>query len=435
MNLRDKISRRRTGASPPAAPEPDRPASAPEDKNALLESLRQRMSQIQDGKTARSTLPTQPLDVDADHRLASGHLLPGQERKTPQGSVWIRNQVFAPDFCYGQAQVGGFHSAREALFALARDERLEGFDPKRCLFLDLETTGLDRGAGTLAFLIGVGWFDDDGSLNVELMFCREPSEEPAALGRLTEHLSRAGALVTFNGRSFDVPLINTRFVLHRMKNPGWSLPHLDLLLAARRVFKRRLKDCSLGHLERAVLGFERQGDIPSSAIPQTYIDFLHGRDRGAMSKVLEHNILDIVALAALGGELGKLYLDPTAVSHAIDHLGLASMALRAGDAESAGSHLVRAMDGGEELTAAEAALWSGRAAARHKDYEKAIELYLRAVKLDNQCGAAHLALAKLHEHVRKDTAQALVHAQAACEWEGEELSARRIARLQRKLGL
>ncbi|MCU0661345.1 MAG: ribonuclease H-like domain-containing protein [Myxococcota bacterium] len=429
MSLRNKLERRR-GEDHPKAPTTPTPEPASSDKSVLLESLRQRIAQIATRQQASPKPAKELFDSQPDQ---GGSAIPGEEMSTPLGPVWIRRLVLSPEHCHGHAPLGGFHDFREALCALARDERLEGFDSRRTLLLDLETTGLDRGAGTLAFLIGTGWFEDDGALCVELLFCRDPLEEKAALWRLSEHMARAGALLTFNGRSFDLPLVNTRFVINQMKNPGWSLPHLDLLLAARRVFKRRLKDCSLGHLERMVLGFERHGDIPSAAIPQAYVDFLRGRDKGAMAKVLEHNVLDIVALAALGGELGKLYLDPASVEHALDHLGLACLALRAGDAQAAGSHLNRAMGTGEELTAAQAALWSAKAAARRHDHEKALELYLRAIELDAFCGPAHLALSKLYEHAQKDYARALFHAKAAADTEGEQACALRIGRLERKL--
>src|SRR5262249_33194494 len=142
-------------------------------------------------------------------------------------------------------------------------------DPSRIAFLDTETTGLSGGTGTYAFLVGIGTWRSSGFL-VEQFFMRNFDEEAAVICPLEERLSQVKVVVTFNGKCFDLPLLESRFVMHRRDWPLADGIHLDLLHPSRRLWKLRLKDCSLANLEREVLGFEREEDIPGYLIPQVY---------------------------------------------------------------------------------------------------------------------------------------------------------------------
>lgn len=167
-------------------------------------------------------------------------------------------------------------------------------------FLDCETTGLAGGAGTLAFVIGVAWFEDDGSLVVEQLILSSPADEPELLDLLAARLAGGTMLVTFNGRTFDGPLLRTRHVLaRRPPGPLATLPHLDLLPIARRLWRARSENCRQLTLERTVLGQRRVDDMPGSMAPAAYAAWLQGGDARALEDIVRHNRDDVVGMAAL----------------------------------------------------------------------------------------------------------------------------------------
>jgi len=197
------------------------------------------------------------------------------------------------------------------------------FELRRAALLDIETTGLERGAGTYAFMVGLG-LPEDAGLRVRQLFMPAYGDEEALLDLLAEDLGNAGGLVTFNGRSFDWPILRTRFVLARRPLPLADAPHLDLLTLSRRLWRHRLASCALSSLEVSVLGVQRNGDVPGYMIPQLYQDYIElGRTR-PMASVFYHNQMDILAMAALAGRIGDLLAAP---QHASDLCDLISLGL------------------------------------------------------------------------------------------------------------
>src|SRR5690606_37808519 len=171
----------------------------------------------------------------------------------------------------------------------------------------LETTGLSRGTGTYAFLVGVGRFVE-GDFRLRQFFMRDYDDEYPMLEALRAELAEAEAIVTFNGRSFDWPLLETRSTMNRLRLP--RLPHLDLLYPARRLWRPIIGGCRLSELEGAVLGLERHDDVPGYLIPQLYFDFLQTGDATPLTGVLVHNRLDILSMAALVGYVGQAISSP-----------------------------------------------------------------------------------------------------------------------------
>ena len=178
------------------------------------------------------------------------------------------------------------------LGSLAREPAAEG----PVLFVDLETTGLSGGAGTVAFLIGVGFFGE-GDFHLNQYVLPSLGAERAQLVAVGELIRASRALVTFNGKSFDVPVMETRWAMHRMPLPWADVPHVDVLHPARRLWRRQ--DCRLAALEEQVLGLTREHDVPGAEIPARYFGFLRRGDPAPLIPVLEHNRLDLVSLAAL----------------------------------------------------------------------------------------------------------------------------------------
>jgi hypothetical protein len=225
-------------------------------------------------------------------------------------------------------------------------------NPEKWLFLDTETTGLAGGTGTYAFLVGLAWWDA-GGLQVEQLFLRDFSEEYSLLHELAARLAERPVLVTFNGKSFDWPLLENRFTMTRAIKVPRLAAHLDLLHPARALWKLRLGSVRLVELERHVLDAERLGwhrgdDVASALIPQFYFDYLRGGTADPLAGVVKHNQMDLRGLAALFGRINSL-LDERqslAAEDSLDLFGLSKFLQRRGDNERAHSTCVKALDAG-----------------------------------------------------------------------------------------
>jgi uncharacterized protein YprB with RNaseH-like and TPR domain len=183
-----------------------------------------------------------------------------------------------------------------------------GLDLSRAVFFDTETTGLAGGSGTYAFLVGLGFFEGHDFV-VRQYLLRDYHEEEAMLEQIAADLGRFDLLVSFNGKSFDWPVMETRYRMARRQPPMSGAPHLDLLHPSRRIWKARLA-CNLTSLELHLLNEQRHGDIPGHLIPQRYFDYLRSGDMTLLDDVLLHNRLDILSLAALAALLGRIVQDP-----------------------------------------------------------------------------------------------------------------------------
>ena len=263
-------------------------------------------------------------------------------------------------------------------------------NPEQWLFLDTETTGLAGGTGTYAFLVGIAWWDA-GGLRVEQFFMRDLNEEHSLLLELAERMAERRALVTFNGKSFDWPLLETRYRMTRAIRPPTPKVHLDLLHPARRIWRMRLGSVRLKDLERHVLGsdgrtldWSRERDIDSSLIPQFYFDFLRGGPAEPLAGVIRHNQMDLRGLAALAGTLFAL-LDtgngiadsqPPDARDPIEVLGLSRLLRSRGRSGRARELYEAALRGGlprqaQSLAQSELALL----AKRDADYSRATSLW------------------------------------------------------------
>jgi uncharacterized protein len=232
-----------------------------------------------------------------------------EEILTPAGPCLVTTTRYPLDEARGGWALGAaLRVSRAAAAACGRDQRLADFDFGQAAFLDTETSGLAGGAGTLAFMVGIGTFED--AYVVRQVFMRSPAEERALLHVVSNLLERCNGLVTFNGRSFDAPLLNTRYALQREPSPLAGLPHLDLLPAARQRWRLRLPSCALGALEKDVLDFQRtQEDVPGWLIPSIYQEYARGLGQPRpevvddMARVFYHNREDIVNMAPLAAML------------------------------------------------------------------------------------------------------------------------------------
>lgn len=375
--------------------------------------------------------PPRKLDVAAVRGA-----LPGSSVQTDHGDLHLIDEYLEPHHHHGRAPIADALRVSSARLAqLALDPGLEDVDIRRALFFDTETTGLAGGTGTVPFLIGIGWFEDE-SFRIQQLFLPELGHEAPMLHWLRERIAQSSCLVSFNGKTFDWPLLRNRFVMNRVRAPELP-PHLDLLHCARRILKRRLRSVRLVELEREVLGMYRENDVSGALIPQLYFDYLDGGDISPMAKVIEHNANDLIALAALVAELVSHFDEVHGDDDPRDHLAYARVAERTDDPSRARSFARAAAEGGGEASCTvEACLLTARMARLAGELEEEEAALLEALRAadDDVLGASvRLVLSKYYEHRRKDVDRALEHAAGTALAEGEEATERRVARLERRL--
>jgi uncharacterized protein len=309
------------------------------DIGSQLEHLRRTIGVINQ-KYAQDPVAPRPVP----HRLIED-LVSGEVVKTPHGSHFETEQLFASHHRHGSYEISDLRELPANLLEALSDGAIADSPPSRWLFLDTETTGLAGGSGTYAFLIGVGFICDEG-FRVRQFFMRDYGEEASVLHALTELISRFDVLITYNGRAYDQPLLETRFTMCRARHPFGRLEHLDLLYGARRLFKLRLENCRLVNLENQILGYEREGDIAGEMIPYCYFEYLRTRRVQRIPAILRHNARDIVSLACLTGVIPDAFRDPSTVRarHGMDLLGLARWLQVSGRLGEAHHLLRRAID-------------------------------------------------------------------------------------------
>jgi len=408
MGFKDKLSRL---GSPLPAEARDRADGA--SRADVLDELRQKMQRIMG---APALVPRPPADP-------SRTSLPFAREELPSG-VLHRRQVSLPrSHAVGRIPVDAAAAAQPELLALlALDTALGACRTERALFLDTETTGLGAGGGVWAFLVGMASFDADGRLQVEQLLLQSPAHERALVERVSERIAAADFLVTYNGKTFDLPLLAARAVMCRLP-PLAAKPHLDLLHVARRLHKGRLGACRLVTLESEVLGFVRGPDIEGGEIPARYAHFLRTGDEEALACVVEHNAWDVASMAALVG----LYGEPYDLLHPTDLLGMARTFKRAGALSAAERVADTALERG---AGHEGLRVRGSIAKARGDRARALADF-ESFAAEASDAAVRLELVKLYEHFLKVPARALELLELGTG-ESEEAVARRRTRLTRK---
>ena len=417
MDFKSKLARLNSAGPTPSSPVVVAPHVA--ELRTYLEGMRER-----EGRRRRRARPELSM--------------PGAPVTSATGSVHCIKQIYDAAHQHGATPLAWSLEATNAhITHLTRDAALAQVDLSRLLFLDTETTGLAGGAGTVAFLVGLAWFEGT-TLHLEQLLLRNFGDEPAMLERLLQRLTTASCVVTYNGKSFDWPLLRSRCVMHRFDAPVF--PHIDLLHCARRVFGRRNMPLRLTGLETEIMGFIREDDIPGADIPATYFRFLRGASIDTLTAVVTHNAHDILAMVAALGLLAKRLDSPEASHDARDRLALAELAWRNGERARAATFalsVVQATHGGGGFVSATALMLASRLAKESGDGVAAVELLRRALEQPalaaELIASIHLALSKIYEHQLRDYAGALDHALHTRACEGDLKSAARRARLQQKM--
>ncbi len=291
---------------------------------------------------------------------------------------------------------------RETLARMSSVELPERFDPRRILYLDTETTGLG-GSGTVAFLVGLGFLTDSG-FEVHQFLMRDYDEEAYLLRHVEAELNRFDVICTFNGTTFDLPLLETRFLMNRMGRECLDRPHLDLLFMARRLWKLRLGRCNLGRLEAAILGKPRKDDLPGSEVPQRYFDYLKTRREELLQDILTHNAQDSASLCVLLTHMAGMYEHPEQIRFSEDVYSMGRALERLDRPEEARRCYRLAVRG---RVGAEASAALARSYRRTGERAQAAEIWREMIRTRRGGVKPYIELAKYEEHVRKDCRAAL----------------------------
>lgn len=416
------------------------PDNTHSDRQRQINELRKRVEAIMLRRPKQmpshsAVLTGTPLDLH--------DVINGEEIENAHGQCFLVNRKTQASAYHGHRCIRELSTVdMESASLLANNPEIAACNFTEGLFLDTETTGLSGGTGTFAFLIGLGWFEGD-SFVTQQIFARDFSEERACLVFLKEVARNKRFLVTFNGKSFDVGLLASRFIMSRLSDPLSDLPHLDLLHPSRRILGHRLVNSRLVTLERDVLGLHRRGDIAGSEIPQRYFDWLRRRDGRLMEDVFEHNRLDVISMATLTLHLAELLsveIDMEYANH-FDLLAAARLLTDRGYDEGARRLLGSLVYSENRYIASDAGRMLSLIYKRAGRWDEAVEIWEKML-MDDPCDIfAVEELAKWCEHREHNferatslVTQVLENVRLITEAERKALIYR-LNRLQRRLGI
>ena len=412
------------------------------DVDEQLARLRQRVAAIDRKYTnPKPRQQTRPAPVESAPRSCIEEWSHGQVVTNEFGPHFETEKQFASHKHHGSADIGALAELSPNLLDTLSGHEITGFEPSKWAFLDTETTGLAGGSGTYAFLIGVGRITAAGFV-VRQYFMREYAEERSVLVALEQHLSEFDVLITYNGRSYDQPLLETRYRMHRRPPPFGRLGHLDLLHGARRLWKLRLETCRLVQLEQEILGVYREGDLPGELIPYVYFEYLRSREAQRLVPVFHHNAMDILTLACLTAIVPAAFRSTDAqallqvgVRKGTELAGIARWLQRAGEWEKALDLFQRAAGCGLPDALLFRTLWDiGSLQKRLKRPFEAVRLYIELAGCRNEFRVPALEeLAKFYEHEERNYALALDFTEQALGFERSDALIHRQARLESRL--
>jgi uncharacterized protein YprB with RNaseH-like and TPR domain len=373
----------------------------------------------------------------------------GDVIETSFGSTYRLEARYPTDHQHGNYLLSTALSFPSRLAAeVVRNPALSMTSLDQMMFLDTETTGLAGGAGTLVFLVGVGYFEGN-EFFLRQYFLRDPAEEMGMLTLLQDDLEKAAGFVTYNGQAFDLPLLENRYVISLKKRLSLvASPNLDLLHVARRLWQRSLPDCKLSTVESHVLGVERtEADVPGAWIPGMYLDYLRTGDASEMSRVIYHNLIDVLSLVSLTGQVLTRFEvgDPVSLSSG-EALAIARWHQDSGRASPAELAFKRAISSSKVELRIEALRRYSAHLKRDGRRADAVELWQLWHDLSPEDDRPCIELAKYYEWERKDIDVAMEWAQSALQclthwpddWRRERAWAEvenRLKRLDRKRGL
>jgi uncharacterized protein len=404
-----------------------------EDIQQQLAALRQRIARV-DRKYSEGVPPPPPSPHPPGEFIEE--LLSGEVVTTVHGCHFETEKLWERHRRHGSVSICDLADLPADLLEPLSGGAIPSSPPSRWAFLDTETTGLAGGTGTYPFLIGVGSIEPAG-FRLRQFFMRDYGEEASLLHRLAEYLASFDVLVTYNGKTYDQPLLETRFRLARARHPFSRMEHLDLLFGARRLWKLRLESCRLVDLENRILGVERQGDLPGEMIPYVYFDFLRSQKAFQVVPIFHHNAIDILSLACLTAIVPFAFRSPenADVRHGADLIGLARWLLQAERQDEALRLFRRAVAMGLPDDLLFRTLWDVAGLERKAGRDDASLAVLTELAASANLFRVRALeeIAKHYEHRQKNCAMALDFTRQALDLEETPALRRREERLKSRL--
>lgn len=407
-----------------------------EDIQEQLAALRRRIAKVDRKYVPPAAPPRRPIrSTTFIQELMSGEIV-----HTPRGEHFETEKVWGRHGRHGSVDISDLAELPEDLLESISGGSIPSAHPTRWAFLDTETTGLAGGTGTYAFLIGVGSIDTTG-FRLRQFFMRDFGEEASLLHRLAEYLEPFDVLITYNGKSYDQPLLETRFRMVRSRHPFDRMEHLDLLFGARRLWKLRLESCRLVDLENRVLGVERTGDLPGSLIPYCYFDYLRARQAMPLIPIFDHNATDILSLACLTAVVPFAFRSGEGrplghgLRHGADLIGLGRWVLQAERKEDALELFHRALEMGLPDDLLFRTMWDIASLQRRLGRcDQALTMVTELAGSHNPYRVRALEeLAKRYEHRDRNYSRALEMTRAALAVEDSPRIRRREQRLNARM--
>ena len=398
-----------------------------------LAHLRRRIARIDRKYTRPTTKP--PIARPQPSIPAPEDWLQGAEVTTPHGVHYETERLYERHRRHGSVGIVDLESLSHDLLDPITNGQIRGVPPEKWCFLDTETTGLAGGSGTYAFLVGVGRITPQG-FRVRQFFMRDFGEEASQLSALTEHLKQFDVLITYNGRTYDQPLLETRFRMVRQRPPFSSLEHLDLLFGARRLWNLRFDSCRLVELENQILGVERQGDLPGELIPYVYFEYVRTHEIFRLMPVFHHNAIDILSLACLTAIVPRAFhAGHDGFSHGAEMVGLARWWRQAEQPENALALFRQAIQKNLSDELLFRTLWDIAALEKKLGREHAALPVLTDLARSRNPwrAAAFVELAKYYERRERNYALALEMTRSAIELDPSQALQRRAERLEKRI--
>jgi uncharacterized protein YprB with RNaseH-like and TPR domain len=357
-----------------------------------------------------------PSSKPARNEYPIEEVIQGVDFQTPLGNAFMVEQFLPLDYRQGTGSLFLNNISLDVLARWAQRPHISLKRPDKFIFLDTETSGLSGGTGTFVFMIGLGFQSDAGFRLVQL-FMRDPSQEMAFLAALNHFINSFEVVVTFNGKAFDIPLLNTRHILNGFSSPFKEMDHIDILPLARRIWRNRLSNRALSNLEIEILGVERtQVEVPGWMIPELYFEYLRTGDARPLAGIFYHNANDILSLAGLFYYLAKMLGDPSG-DPALPGMDIAALARLYEELEdwiTAIQLYERSLEQGLprdfyiQTLSRFASLYR-----RQGNWDGAIYLWKKAA--EQQQIEAYIELAKYYEHNQRDYIEAIKWTQNALE--------------------
>lgn len=399
-----------------------------------LAQLRRRIAKIDKkyaGPKPRRALAPPPLPSPAPEDYLSG-----AEVETEHGRHFESEKLFERHRRHGSIGIADLEDLPGNLLSSISGGTIPDAPPSKWCFLDTETTGLAGGSGTYAFLVGVGRITPEG-FRVRHFFMRDFGEERSQLYALNEHLKNFSVLITYNGRTYDQPLLETRFRMTRQRPPFASLEHLDLLHGARRLWNLRFDSCRLIDLENQILGVERQGDLPGELIPYVYFEYLRRHEIFRLLPIFHHNAMDILTLACLTAIVPRAFESQgqAQFEHGAEMVGLARWWRQAEQHETALALFRQALDRHLPDDLLFRTMWDIAALEKKLGREHAALPVLTdlAAERNPWRAAALIELAKYYEHRERNYTMALEMTRNAFDLAPSDAIRRRLVRLEKRI--